>query len=247
MEQKELLKKLFSWSNVLNLVNEKDEVVMKVYQRLVGDMDLQKARMSALRFSRELRLRLRDVASDEYIGLVQPIEDLTRDQLITLLLVDSIDSARQEIDRDYYYAEPKEPDEFATTEEHEVYAHKWETWEAEREKDYQHKLVAKMDFLKEQFELLSDETLLARAKTMRIEALCEQELKNRFLEMCVLFGTYEDAQFTKHLFDTYLEFASQPDAVKNQLIEGYARLEMSTIGLKESTKSQASEQVSTSQ
>jgi hypothetical protein len=247
MEQRELLNKLFSWSNSLDLKNASGEVVMKVYQRLIGDMDLQKARMSALRYSREFRLKLRNHDSDEYIALIQPVEDLERDALITLLLVDSVDSVRQEIDRNYYFPEPKEPEEFASTEEHEEYTEKWNSWERDREKDYSTKLVQEMDALKAKLSELSTEELLTRAKTLRVDALCEQELKLRFLEMCVLFGTYIDPQFKKHLFDTYIDLGSQPDAVKSQLIDGYATLEMSTIRLKESIKSQASEQESPSQ
>lgn len=246
MEQRDLLNKLFSWSAYTDLKNPQGQIVMRVYQRLVGDMDIQKARMSALRYARELRLKLRNESSDDYIALIQPVEDLDRDSLLTLLMVDSVDSVRQEIDRNYYFPEPKEPDEFAPTSEHEDYAEKWATWETDREKDYSTKLVAEMDKLKAQLDILSDDELKRRAKVLRVDALCEQELKTRFIEMCVVFGTYTDETFHKHLFDTYLDFASQTDFLKEQLLTGYAALEMSTIGLKESTKSQASEPESTS-
>lgn len=246
MEQRDLINKLFSWTHALDLKNAQNEVVMRVYQRLVGDLDIQKARMAALRFSRELRLKLRNAESDEYVALVQPVEDLDRDAMITLLLVDSVDEIRQNIDRNYYFAEPKEPDEYASTEEHEEYAAKWASWEADREKDYSTKLVSEMDNLKAKLELRSDADLLAQAKHMRIEALCEQELKTRFIEMCVVLGTYSDEEFKKRLFDGYQDYAGQHDSLKSQLLAGYAELEMSTIGLKESTKSQVSEPVSPS-
>jgi len=241
MDQRDLISKLFTWSHPLGLKNLQGEVVMQVNQRLVGDLDIQKARMSALRLSREMRVKLRDPNSDEHIALIQPVDDLERDSLITLILVDSIDSVRQKIDQTFYYAEPTEPEEYATTEEHEEFAEKWSTWEADREKEYSKTLIKEMDAVKADLEQIDTESLRNRAINMRIDALCDSELKSRFIEMCVVLGTYEDDRFRKHLFESYQDYAAQPELLKNQLLAGYAELEMSTISLKESTKSQASE------
>lgn len=244
MDQLELINKLFAWTKTTDLKNQAGETVIQIYQRLVGDSDVQKARLFALRNSRELRLKFRDTTSDEYVALVTPVDDLDHDAILTLLLVDSVDGVKQEIDKTFYFPEPTEPDEYASNAEHEDYAHRWTAWEDERNLAYNKLLVEKMDALKVKLEELDDEELHRRAKVMRIEALCDQELKSKFVEMCVVLGTYADANYQKHLFATYHDFAIQPDTLRSQVLAGYAELEMSTIGLKESTKSQASEQAS---
>jgi hypothetical protein len=245
MEQSDLIAKLFTWSHELHLTGLMNTEVLTVYQRLVGDLDIQKARMTALRYSRELRVQLRDENSDAYVVYLSPVHDLDRDSITTLIMIDNVLPIRSKIEKDFYYVEPKEPDsDEATTEDFEEYAKKWASWEKEREDLLNKKLVKAMDDLKAELDAKSSEELFRQAKQVRLESLCDQELKTKFIEMCTWLGTYSDKNYKQRLFPSFNEFLSQPENLKTQLLNGYAELEMSTIGLKESTKSQVSDRKS---
>ena len=76
------------------------------------------------------------------------------------------------------------------------------------------------------------EEIQKQVRLSKINNLCENELRIRFMEMVTYLGTYKDKKFKKRLFNSFQEFLDSPDILKNQLINGYNSLELSSVNLK---------------
>lgn len=244
MNKQELLTKLFHWNAELKIRDSSGEVVTTVYQRIVGDYGLQSARKAALRFTSQLRAKLTHTDSDDYQVYVAPVLLLNRAEQETLLLFDELNDIQRKADKITKIAEPKEPDADAPNVAFEQYQELDDSYEDR----YLTLLKQNTDKLfnerKEEVAKLSDQEISDLVIKNRIEALCDVELKNRFFEYCVYLGTYEDSDFKKRLYANFDEFGDMPEPLKQQIMRGYADLEMSAISLKESQKIQSSDQPS---
>lgn len=232
MDSRDLIDKLFNWKKELNIINNKGETVLTVYQRLVGDSDLQFARTKALGYSRRMRTKLRDESSDEYIAFVEGYSDFTKEELINTILFDQIIEIRTQVEKDFYFPETVEPDEDASTEETEKYEEEKATWEDRRNKKLNSLVEKELKKRREELERETQESLLVISKESRINALCEVELRRRFVEVCTFLGTFSDKKYKKLLFSSFEEFLESPEILKTQLLEGYTSLEISSVNLK---------------
>ena len=76
---------LFNWGRVFEVINPKDQSVSSiVYMKLLGDADLGRARVYAIRKSAEMRRKLKDENSDERIAWVRSIDEVETEDLINL-------------------------------------------------------------------------------------------------------------------------------------------------------------------
>ena len=232
MERLELIEKLFDWSRETPVLNAEKEEIGKVYQRLCGDSDIQKARVTALRYSREMRLKLKDTQSDEYLAYIDAYDDLSKDDLINLILFDELIEIRNKIEKDFYFPDPKEPNEEADTEAWENYQSLMDSWEERRNTKLNELVTQEIEDRKLELDRELLEGLQKQVRISKINNLCENELRIRFMEMVTYLGTYRDKKLKKRLFTTFQEFLDAPDILKNQLIEGYNSLELSSINLK---------------
>jgi hypothetical protein len=242
MNKQELLTKLFHWSIELPIVDQFGVPVTTVYQRVVGDYDLQTARKASLRYTSQLRAKVTKEDSDDYQIYVAPVFTLTRDEKETLALYDSVFELQQEAERMSRLPEPKEPEGHAPTAEFEEYVQLDDTYEDRYLKILNDNTQKLMDRRKEEIAQLSDDELAELVVKNRINALCESELKSKFFEYCVYLGTYEDSTFKKRLYATFEDFNNIPEFLKMQLFKSYADLEMTAINLKESQKTPSLDQ-----
>lgn len=247
MNKQELLTKLFHWNAELPIKDSNGNVLTTVYQRIVGDYDLQSARKAALRHSGQLRAKLVHTESDDYQVYVAPVLTLNRSEQETLLLFDELNEIQKKAEKLTKIAEPKEPDADAPNIEFEKYQELDDTYEQRFLALLKENTDKLFNERKEEVAKLSDEEISDLITRNRIEALCDVELKNRFFEYCVYLGTYEDSGFKTRLYATFDDFGNMPEPLKQQLMRGYADLEMSAISLKESQKIQSLDQPSDSQ
>jgi hypothetical protein len=243
MSKQDLLTKLFSWSAELTIKDQNDQEVMKVYQRVVGDYDLQTARKAALRYTNQLRRKVSDEKSDDYQVYVAPVLVLSREEQETLALYDSILEVQKEAEKLTKIPEPKEPEGDAPTVEYEKYVELDDTYEERYMKLLNENTQKLLDKKKEELKGLSEQELKDIVIQTRIESLCESELKSKFFEHCVYLGTYEDKAFKTRLYYNFDDFGNIPEFLKMQLMKGYADLEMTAISLKESRRTEPSVQV----
>ena len=232
-ERPELIENLFRWNRETPIVDTKGAQIGKVYQRLCGDADIQKARITALRYSRELRIKLKNKDSDEYLAYVDGYNDLNKEQLTDLILFNEIMTIREKVEKDFNFPFPKEPDEEGTTEDWEQYQELQDTYESRRLDKLNEKLTKEIQYRREELSANSMEFLQEAVILTKISGLCENELKVRFMEMVTYLGTFRDKKMKKRAFSSFTDFLDAPDILKNQLMEGYNSLEISSINLKE--------------
>jgi hypothetical protein len=243
-ERLERFQQLFQWRAPVEIIAPGGDVVDTLYQRLVGDADLNKARTTALRYSRELRNKLKDTNSDDYLAWVADIEDYDKNNLIVLVLYNELGQIRETVEKEFIFAEPMEPDTNATTEELEEYQELDDTYEDRRAEALGHKMEDAMQARKAELEAFSEEDLKAVLIQTRINALCETELREKFIQMCVFLGTYLDDDYRTRAYLTFQQFLDSPDNLKEQLITGYNKLEISSVNLKGLLKATPSDQPS---
>lgn len=231
-ERLELIEKLFTWKAPLELKDGEDAVVNTVYQKLIGDSDLNKARVTSLRYSRELRGKLKDPTSDEYFAYVDILNDYNKEEIITLILFDELIDMRTEAEKDFYFPEPETPGEDATTEDEEEYQRLQDTYEDRRIKALDDRVKEILEARKNNLDSETEDYLKERAINSRVDSICENELRSRFLNMCTYLGTFLDSEYKYRLFKDFDEFLNSPEALKSQLVSGYNRLEVSSINLK---------------
>lgn len=232
-EKVELIEKLFSWSKETPILDTTGKQIGKVYQRLCGDADIQKARITALRYSRELRIKLKDRNSDEYLAYVDGYTDLNKSQLIDLILFNELSTIREKVEKELSFPFPKEPDMESNTEAWEEYQELQDTYESRRLEKLNSVLTQAIQERREELNSESDEFIQEAVITSKISGLCENELRVRFSEMVTYLGTFRDKKMKKKVFSSFQDFLDAPDILKNQLMEGYNSLEISSINLKE--------------
>src|SRR5574339_958829 len=83
------ISKIFQWGRVFEVIDptKDDESLAFVYMKLLGDADLGRARVYALRKRAELRRKLKDENSDERIAWVRSIDEVTNEDLINLIII----------------------------------------------------------------------------------------------------------------------------------------------------------------
>jgi len=231
-ERLELIEKLFIWKAPLELKGEDDIVVDTVYQRLVGDSDLNKSRVTALRYSRELRNKLKDITSDEYFAYIDILNDYNKEEITTLILFDELINIRTEAEKDFYFPEPEIPAEGSTTEQEEEYQELQDTYEERRIQALDDRVKELLETRKKNLDSETEDYLRERVTDSRIDSICESELRLKFLHMCVYLGTFLDSEYKYRLFKDFQEFLDCPESLKTQLVEGYGKLEVSSINLK---------------
>lgn len=236
MDKKELIEKVFNWSHELDIVDKDGNKIETVYQRLVGDADLNKSRMMALRYSKDLRALLRDETTDEYQVYIDVMKEMEDEELVSIILFNELLEIRKRIDPKLYFPEPEEPEDDASNEKMEDLQAEYDSWEERRNAELDKLLKLEIEKRTAEIRTYSRDDLLKKAITSKIEMVCETEIRNKFSEACAYLGTYTDKNFKNRLFTDFDEFLNSQEAFKSQLIKGYNELEMSSVSLKESRR-----------
>ena len=103
-----------------------------VFMRLVGDAEINRARIFAIRKSAELRKRLRTPDSDERIAFIPSLEDITKEELIQILVKYALSDFAREAIKEVAMIYPKEPSSDEPLEKHEQYQEIVDNFEKER-------------------------------------------------------------------------------------------------------------------
>jgi len=226
------INRLFSWSKKSAIADGHGNILSEIWIRLVGDADLNKARVFALRKSAELRAKLKDPASDEHMAFIQDVtvveKEILVDSIVGLGLRDITRNAYKEVS----VTIPKEPDADAPLEKQEKYQKEVDDYPKKREdaiRKYLRKAVDKAT--KENMELTNEE-LQKKYNLLMINELCEQESFKKFKEICVYFSIYRDKNFKNRLFSSFDEFDNLTPEIKEKLMNEYTSLELDTDTLK---------------
>jgi hypothetical protein len=226
------ISKIFIWGKEFAVLDKDDKVIQKLYIRLLGDADLNRARVYALRKSAELRKNLRTVDSDERIALIFDPESLEDERLVTLIVGLSIRELTQAAVRGLKLAFPKSPKSDAPLEDLETYQQEIDEYASKREAAIKKNLEKEVEKLTKILQKLSREELTKRYENTLINEACEQEVINRFREASAFYGTYRDKNFKKKYFRNIEDFQDLPTDIKNQFIAAQQSIELSGEDLK---------------
>jgi len=203
----------------------------KFYMRVVTDQVIGEAQRQSLIEARKLRRSLRDVNSDDYLVHLDPIMDLTAEQIVdAMALTVSRDVMREYVQRtprpviealgDYPTQEQQEEYEAAKTEREMQYIEDMNSYMQQWLVDYRAALQSR-----------SLEELQHMYKQARVDRVCEDKFTEEFEARVVAASLYSDEKYKARLFelDQYLEL---PDEVRQFLRNEYNNLTISPDELK---------------
>jgi hypothetical protein len=224
------ISKLFAWGNkfTLNYIGKSQDI----YIRVVGDADLNRCRIFALRKSAEQRRKLLDYNSDERMALIADYQAVTKENLTNALILYSKEEYTSEAIDNVNIKQPKELLSDATLEQQELYQKEVDEYPQKREKAILDYISKKFESKKKELDALSKRELYDRFSVAAINESCRNEFLRAYRSMCAFFGTYKDSEYKDRLFSSYDEFDNLPTQVKAQVIEDYISLEIEMSNLK---------------
>jgi hypothetical protein len=226
------ISQLFSWSKESAIADSHGNILTKIWIRLVGDADLNRARVFALRKSAELRAKLKDKNSDESMAFIQDLDVVDKSKIVDVVVGLSLRDFSREAYREVDIPIPVEPDSDASLEKQEKFQKEIDAYPKKREDAIRKYLKKKVDKLTEEYNNLSNEELQKKYESLMINELCEQESFKKFKEMSVYFSIYKDKNFKTRLFKDFDEFDNLAPEIKNKIINEYTSLELDTDTLK---------------
>ena len=228
------INRLFTWGTVFELTYPGTDEVSMVYMRLVGDEDMNKARVYALRKSREFRNTLRDTSTDDSMALIPPFEDVPYEDLSNMVAMFSTRSLSKKSIRDVSIDLPKQPKDNASLEKQEEYQNKIDLYKGQLE-------IARMDYVREGIENIkknisdvSHEDLYKMYVKALTDEFCELKSLAALRDFTTYCGTFSDRDYTKRYFDSIEQFLDLPTHLKEQFVSAYQSLEIGGEELKKS-------------
>lgn len=228
------LSKLFRWEGEVEIKDHRGDVATKVYMRIVGDKDLNQARVFALRQSSELRAKLKDETSDEYQAFIREALSADSENIVAGIKLLSMEEITNDARKNAVIKFPKEPDSDASLEEQEKYQQEVDEFPekfGELVRDEADKILKTLE---KRLKKLSEDELRKEYLEKTINYVCTQEMNRSFVDKCVFGATYRDSKFKKKYFQTFEEYENLAPEVKEQLRDGYQNLE---LGMQEIKKS----------
>lgn len=226
------ISKLFVWGNKFSIKDRDGGTLLEVYIRLVGDADINRARVAALRRSAELRKRLNDPLSDERVAYIPEKEFIDKDALVEFLLTSYIKEKQDYIAKEVSPKQPKEPGSNATLEAQENYQKEVDSYPERREKLIREKIEKLVDEKRSEYNEKTIDQLYSMYERERINFFCENEYLSYYRDMCVFFGTFKDPEYKEKFFDNIDELLNLSKDIKDQFIVSYMVLEIGGEELK---------------
>lgn len=226
------ISKLFNWGKKVSLFDLDGVHVADVFLRLVGDAELNRSRVAALRASALMRKKLNTVDSDERLAFIPEYSLIDDDNLIEAILSTQVRPMSLDILRNMNFNLPVEPKSNASLEEMEKYQETVDNWPDKRTKELTTEITKRLAQERKRLAKIARPDLEKFFEKLLIDELCEDEMNKVFQEHCVYFGTYSDNNFKNRLFDSYEEFSNLISEIKEQLVKAYQTLDVSLDNLK---------------
>lgn len=224
------ISKLFQWGTSMKLAMPQSDVT--VWMKLLGDADVNRARIYALRKSAEMRIKMLDGDSDERVGLLPPLDTSNKTKVVELLLTLRIREISEIARKDVEIKYPKELKSDATLEEqekHQAIIDDFPKYVTDLNRKAIDKEVAKE---RKRLQSLSMEELESLYTETMVEHVCETEMYKAFQDKSVWMACYQDDNYILPLFADFETFVNLPTLIKNQLIEFYGTLSIDIDTLK---------------
>lgn len=226
------ISKLFKWEGVHiikdaqgHYITGEDGEPLKVYLRVAGDADLDKARRYALTESKKLR------DSGEIRPLIPDLSVLTDEELISFIVLNRASEIYKQAEREVEIKYPKDI-EAPTLEQEETYLHEVETYF-----DRLHEAVIKRtneltEAEKKALQSLTRERLLFLAIAAAENRIIEEYMLKAFNEALLHYVCFVDASFSEPVFKDIGSARNAAPFLKEQLINAYNILNLKDTELK---------------
>jgi hypothetical protein len=229
------ISKLFNWGRVFEVINpQTDEAEAIVYMKLLGDADLGRARVYALRKSAELRRKLKDTNSDEYLAWVRDINEVEKEDLINLISVFSMREIAQSARNNVRIPTPKPPKSNAKLEKIEAFQKQVDDYPSKKQKAIQDYMEKEIGILKKSLETKSKEELYRQYVKELVDEFCEREAISAFEDYQTYLGCYSDDGYRSdsRFFHSFDDFDNLESTVKTQFKDAYRSLDIELSELK---------------
>jgi hypothetical protein len=227
------ISKLFTWGKEVAIKDDDGNELFKCYIRMIGDADLNRSRVYALRRSAEFRKKLHDADSDERVGFIVEPEMVSKEKLVQATLIILLKDVAQKVQKDVNIPFPKELTSDATQEEEEKYQAEVDAYPEKVRQEITARIEKEAKKEEARLNTFSKKELYDSYVDYVINELCEREMFDQFKLSCLLYGCFRDPEYKTRLFKTIEEITALPSTVKNQLLDEYSSLEMSTDFLKQ--------------
>ena len=227
------ISKIFEWGRVFEVINPvTQEVEALVYMKLLGDADLGRARVHALRKSSELRRRLRDEDSDERVAYIRTIDELSEEDLINLITIFSGREISINARNNVKIKAPKPPKSDAPLEQMEKFQKEVDEFPAKRQKAVTEAVEKEMAKFKKSLEGESKESLYKKYTKALIDEFCEREALVAFENMQTYLGCFKDDSYKERFFNDFDAFDNLESTVKQQFVDAYRQIDIDINELK---------------
>ena len=141
-----------------------------------------------------------------------------------------IDTARNEVDLKF----PVEPKSNALTEEQEKYQEEIDNFPQKFNDEVERITRKKIKQEEKRLQALPEEELRKTYTDEVVDYMCQQRMSDRFLDMCVFQGTYQDKKLKHRSYQEFDKYDNSPIELKELLKEAYASIEVRVPDLKKS-------------
>lgn len=225
--------KLFRYEKEVEIKDELSQQSGKFYLRIVGDADLNKARVFGLRESSRLRKALKDPDSYEREAFISELPEFKSDDiLIQAIILLATGEVHREAVNITDVPEPKAPKSDATLEELEKYQEEVDGWGNKYNNEVDKTMRKLQRKEQKKLEKLETDDLYALYEAYIIDRLCSEEMSGKYYSRCVFMGTYADPKYRKRAFTDFDEYDNASSHLKDRLTEQYRLLELGMDQLK---------------
>jgi len=222
----DLLSKLFRFKKTFTYRD------VTFYQRVVTDQVIEDSRKAALLESRKLRHSLRNPSTDDYLVFIDPMEDLTDDELIASIVY----MASREVMRDYIQRTPRpilEPlGDYPGQEEQENREAALEEREEQYIKDMQEYIEKWSEEFTTTLKARTRAQLAALYRRHRTDGVCEERFTEEFEDRVFAASLYTDDTYKKRLFSSVDEYRQLPVDVRAKVREEYDTITLTQEDIK---------------
>jgi hypothetical protein len=182
--------------------------------KLLGDADLNRARIYALRKSSDLRRELKDPNGDKRLAYIRSIDELSVEEIINLITIFSSRQITQNAIKEIRVKVPKPPKSNASLEVMEKYQKEVDDYPVKRQEATRLAVEKEVSKLNTELHKKSKEELYAQYIMTLIDEFCEKEAFDAFKVMQVYLGCYKDDNYKEKYFSSFDEFDNLETTMK---------------------------------
>lgn len=226
------ISRLFKWGKVYDILNSEGETEALVFMKLLGDADVNRARVHALRKSAELRKELSDTNSDLRWATIRQIDVLSEEDLINYVLVFSMRDITNRALKEVNIPLPKPPKSNAKLSTLEKYQREIDEYPAKKAEAVNKIIQREVNQLKKYLQTEPKETLYKQYVNTLIDEFCEREALKAYADMECYLGCYRDDEYQERFFSSFEEFDNLEERQKDEFKAAYSKLGIGMEDLK---------------